>query len=47
MTVTRAKNTEPTVASAGQSMTEAMFEALTAASNYGEQFANRAIVACP
>lgn len=47
MTVTRAKNTEPAVASAGQSMTEAMFEALTAASNYGEQFANRAIVACP
>ena len=47
MTVTRAKSTEPTVASAGQSMTEAMFEALTAASNYGEQFANRAIVACP
>ncbi|MRI53450.1 DUF1007 family protein [Methylobacterium sp. DB1607] len=47
MTVTRAKNAEPAVASAGQSMTEAMFEALTAASNYGEQFANRAIVACP
>ena len=46
-TVTRAKNAEPTVAQAGQSMTEAMFEALTAASNYGEQFANRAIVACP
>ena len=47
MTVTLAKNAEPAVASAGQSMTEAMFEALTAASNYGEQFANRAIVACP
>ncbi|MEH3118271.1 MAG: DUF1007 family protein [Methylorubrum populi] len=47
MTVTRAKNTEPAVAQAGPSMTEAMFEALTAASNYGEQFANRAIVACP
>ncbi|MFF8801875.1 MULTISPECIES: DUF1007 family protein [unclassified Methylobacterium] len=46
-TVTRAKNAEPAVAQAGQSMTEAMFEALTAASNYGEQFANRAIVACP
>ncbi len=47
MQVTRAKNTEPAVAQAGQSMTEAMFEALTAAANYGEQFANRAIVACP
>ncbi|CAO4162764.1 DUF1007 domain-containing protein [Methylorubrum populi] len=46
-TVTRAKNTEPAAAQPGQSMTEAMFEALTAASNYGEQFANRAIVACP
>lgn len=46
-TVTRAKSAEPAAAEAGKSMTEAMFEALTAASNYGEQFANRAIVACP
>ncbi|MFG5118549.1 DUF1007 family protein [Methylorubrum sp. POS3] len=46
-TVTRPKTVEPAVAEAGKSMTEAMFEALTSASNYGEQFANRAIVACP
>ncbi len=46
-TVTRPKNAEPAVAEAGKSMSEAMFEALTSASNYGEQFANRAIVACP
>lgn len=46
--ITRAKNSEPVVADAGgQGLTEAFFEALTAASNYGEQFANRVLVACP
>jgi ABC-type uncharacterized transport system substrate-binding protein len=30
-----------------QKLSEAFFEALTAASNYGSNFANRAIVACP
>ena len=47
--VTRAKNAEEpkTTDAAGQGMTEAFFEALTAASNYGEQFATRIIVACP
>jgi ABC-type uncharacterized transport system substrate-binding protein len=30
-----------------QNLSEAFFEALTAASNFGAQFANRAIVACP
>ena len=30
-----------------QSLSEAFFEALTAASNFGEQFANRALIACP
>lgn len=30
-----------------QDMSEAFFETLTAASNFGVQFANRAIVACP
>lgn len=33
--------------SGGSGMTEAFFAALTAASNYGIQFANRVIVACP
>ena len=28
-------------------MSEAFFEALTTASNYGVQFANRILVACP
>ena len=46
-TITRPKTAEPAVADAGKPMTEAFFEALTAASAYGEQFANRAIVACP
>ncbi len=46
-TVTRPKNEAPKVADAKTGMSEAFFEALTAASNYGEQFANRVIVACP
>lgn len=48
-TVTRAKNAEEpkTADASGQGMTEAFFEALTAASSYGEQFANRVLVACP
>ncbi len=49
--VTRPKNDQAKVAdatgSAKTGMSEAFFEALTAASNYGEQFANRVIVACP
>lgn len=35
------------VASSGPAMSEAFFEALTAASDFGAQFANRIIVACP
>jgi ABC-type uncharacterized transport system substrate-binding protein len=30
-----------------QNLSEAFFEALTASSNFGSQFANRAIIACP
>ena len=49
--VTRPKTDQAKVADANGStktgMSEAFFEALTAASNYGEQFANRVIVACP
>jgi ABC-type uncharacterized transport system substrate-binding protein len=30
-----------------QSLSEAFFEALTASANFGEQFANRALIACP
>ena len=43
-TVTRPK---PLDAGQQQKLSEAFFEALTAASNYGSNFANRAIVACP
>jgi hypothetical protein len=39
--VIRADNTQQ------QKLSEAFFEALTAASNYGANFANRALVACP
>ncbi|WP_375408905.1 DUF1007 family protein [uncultured Methylobacterium sp.] len=54
-TVTRAKsdvasNGQAGAASAGATkpgMSEAFFEALTNASNYGAQFANRILVACP
>jgi len=46
-TVTRPKGDAVKVADAKTGMSEAFFEALTAASNYGEQFANRVIVACP
>ncbi|MDQ0448203.1 DUF1007 family protein [Methylobacterium aerolatum] len=49
-TVTRPKGDGAKVADAAggkTGMSEAFFEALTAASNYGEQFANRVIVACP
>lgn len=45
--VTRPKGDGQKVADAKTGMSEAFFEALTAASNYGEQFANRVIVACP
>jgi ABC-type uncharacterized transport system substrate-binding protein len=30
-----------------QSLSEAFFEALTAANNFGQEFANRALIACP
>ena len=43
-TVTRPK---PLDATQQQKLSEAFFEALTSASNYGSNFANRAIVACP
>jgi ABC-type uncharacterized transport system substrate-binding protein len=47
-TVTRPKTEQPKTAEAGSSgMTEAFFEALTAASTYGVQFASRILVACP
>lgn len=47
-TITRAKNAEPQeTADAGKPLSEAFFEALTATSNFGEQYANRVIVACP
>ncbi|HZB37734.1 MAG TPA: DUF1007 family protein [Beijerinckiaceae bacterium] len=42
-TVSRPKTVEGTQ----QKLSESFFEALTAASNYGANFANRAIVACP
>ena len=48
VSITRPKATEPKTAEAGKPMTEAFFDALTAASaGYGVQFANRALVACP
>ncbi|WP_230531422.1 DUF1007 family protein [Microvirga roseola] len=43
-TISRAKPADP---SKQQNMSEAFFETLTAASDFGTQFANRAIVACP
>jgi ABC-type uncharacterized transport system substrate-binding protein len=47
-TVTRPKTEQPKTAEAGTpGMTEAFFEALTAASTYGVQFASRVLVACP
>ncbi|WP_336487274.1 DUF1007 family protein [Methylobacterium nigriterrae] len=47
-TVTRPKAQDSRTADAAKpGMTEAFFEALTAASTYGVQFANRIIVACP
>ncbi len=46
-TVTRPKPEAAKTADAKAGMSEAFFEALTAASNYGSQFANRIIVACP
>ncbi|MGU3538718.1 DUF1007 family protein [Methylobacterium sp. A54F] len=46
-TVTRPKTETPKTADAKPGMTEAFFEALTAASNYGVQFANRILVVCP
>lgn len=47
VSLTRPKPTEAKTAEAGKPMSEAFFEALTAASNYGVQFANRILVACP
>jgi len=44
ITVTRPK---PVDTAQQQKLSEAFFEALTAASNFGGQFANRALVACP
>ena len=35
------------VAADQKKLSESFFEALTSASNYGSNFANRAIVACP
>lgn len=46
-TVTRPKTPEPVQTAAKPGMSEAFFEALTGASNYGVQFANRILVACP
>ncbi len=47
VTLTRPKAEQPKTAEAGQAgMTEAFFEALTAAS-YGVQFSSRVLVACP
>lgn len=43
-TITRPKPMDP---AQQQNLSEAFFEALTAASDFGAQFANRAIVACP
>lgn len=48
VTITRPKAPEAKTAEAGKpGMTEAFFEALTAASNYGVQYAQRVLVACP
>lgn len=48
VTITRPKAPEARTAEAGKpGMTEAFFEALTAASNYGVQYAQRVLVACP
>jgi len=44
LTVTRPKPIDP---AQQQKLSEAFFNALTAASKFGEQFANRALVACP
>lgn len=43
-TITRAKPVEVT---AQQNLSESFFEALTATSGFGAQFANRALIACP
>jgi ABC-type uncharacterized transport system substrate-binding protein len=42
--ITRPKNVEP---NPQQPMSESFFETLTAASGFGTQFANKAIIACP
>ena len=47
-TITRPKAAETKTADGSKpGMTEAFFEALTAASNYGVQYAQRVLVACP
>ncbi|WP_147044866.1 DUF1007 family protein [Methylobacterium gnaphalii] len=47
VTINRPKSNGPQTADAGKPMSEAFFEALTAASDFGAQYANRALVACP
>ncbi len=44
MTITRPAKVE---IAETQNLSEAFFEALTASANFGEQFANRAMIACP
>ncbi len=44
LTVSRSKTVD---AQQQQKLSESFFEALTAASNFGASFSNRAIVACP
>lgn len=46
-TITRPKSAQAKTADAKPGLSEAFFEALTNASDYGVQFANRIIVACP
>jgi ABC-type uncharacterized transport system substrate-binding protein len=45
--ISRPKNADQPVQAQAQPLSEAFFETLTAASTYGIQFANKAIVACP
>lgn len=41
------KRSKPQEAAGGQKLSEAFFSALTASSEFGAQFSNRALVACP
>lgn len=45
--ITRPKNADQPAQAQAQPLSEAFFETLTAASTYGVEFANKAIVACP